>query len=363
MNSARNRWLGIIAIMLANFVGLGPSTFGAFQVGAAMDDFGFTAIEAAALISAEIVMVGLTVTIASTFIRRYSTVRVGLLGAALVISMQIASTFTDSFWSLAPLRLAAGAGGGLIQAASYAVAASSFNPDRTFSYSLSGFLFSSAVFAPILGAAIVDHGYAGACWSMVGLTLFASLFFGWLSPEKDLEEDLASDNTRRSRASWVVMILLCLSFGLFPGPMFYFFERLGVDIEMDPGRIGYFFSAGTLIGIVGSLLAARAADWAGRKLPLIAGLFVLGTSTLLFAYASTEPSYLLTVLTFWISYMFLNSFVLSTTAAFDPTGRLTVIGGGGFQILLGTGSFLGGALFEAGSFMAIGFFGLTGLWL
>ncbi len=68
MKPAHTGWTRIVAVTLANTVGLGPATFGAFLVGATMDGLGFTAIQAGALVSSEMLSVGCTAMLSSAFI-------------------------------------------------------------------------------------------------------------------------------------------------------------------------------------------------------------------------------------------------------------------------------------------------------
>ena len=123
-------WVRMGAITASLSLGLWTSTFGAFLVGAAMDDLGFSAVEAGGLVSAELVGAGTTSLLAASFIRRYSTARLALLSATFGISMQVASVYMDSFGLLLPFRNGKGMNGGQLIEASSSLAPSSFNPDR-----------------------------------------------------------------------------------------------------------------------------------------------------------------------------------------------------------------------------------------
>ena len=361
MRSPWSSWVRIAAITASLSLGLWASTFGAFLVGAAMDDLGLSAVEAGGLVSAELVSAGTTSLLAAPFIRRYSTARLALLSAAFGISMQVASVYMDSFGLLLPFRVGSGVAGGLLIAASSYVAASSFNPDRAFSYSISIFMLGSIILMQVMGIIVGDHGLDGAYWTQAVALLLGSLLFFWLSPEKTPEIGQHSHEPVRPRRDWIILISIILIFGVFVGPMYYFFERLGTHVGMETDRIGLFLSAGTLAGFFGALLAGRASDWLGRRRPMMIGLILLASSGLLYAFAGSESAFLVTNVIFWVSYMFLYSFFFATAAAFDPTGRLSVACGGINQFTVALGPVLGGVLFEWASFPALGGCAAVGL--
>ena len=63
---------------------------------------------------------------------------------------------------------------------------------------------------------------------------------------------------------------------------------------------------------------------------------------------------------FWITYMFIMTFLLAAVAVFDPSGRLGPAAFGSFMLMLGLGATLGGVLLEIGSYRTLAWFGLIG---
>ena len=354
VESDRDDWLKIIAIALIQILGGWVASFGAFLVGAAMDDLALTAVEAGALASAELLIAGVSSLVAAAFVGRFSPARVALSCVAVGVAMQVASTYMGSFWPLVPFRLGSGVASGLLAAVGYSVAASSINADRVFSYSVSLYMVGTGIMLSLMGIVVGNHGLVGAYWFQAAALVFAAVFFLRLSTGDGQDGDQSVEaDAARPRSDLLVLIGVVLFFGVAVGPMFFFSERLGVQIGMDADRIGTVLTAATFAGLMGSLLAGRAASWLGRRRPVIIGTLLLGLGSVLYILASNAFLFLAMNLVVWLAYMFLYPFLLSAAAAFDPTGRVSVVIGGVFQLTLGVGPVVGGILFDLGSFWAL----------
>lgn len=362
MEPDRDDWPKIIAIALIQILSGWVPSFGAFLVGAAMDDLALSAVEAGALASAELLVVGVTSLVAAAFVGRFSPVRVALFCVALGVSMQAASTYIGSFWPLVPFRLGSGVASGLLLAVGLSAAASSIDADRVFSYSVSIYMVGTGILLSLMGIVVGNHGLVGAYWFQAAAFVFASVFFLRLSPGRaqDVGQS-AAEVPARPRGDLIVLISTILFFGIAIGPMFFFSERLGVHVGMDAERIGTVLTAATLMGLLGSLLAGRAGGWLGRRRPVMIGTLLLGLGSVLYILASNAFLFLAMNLVVWFAYMFLYPFLLSTAAAFDPKGRVSVVIGGLFQLTLALGPVLGGLLFELGSFLALASWSLVSL--
>ena len=152
---------------------------------------------------------------------------------------------------------------------------------------------------------------------------------------------------------------IAVLFGLGPAPAWAFMERVGVSIGLSVERVGVLYAMGTALGLTGPLLAtAFGARW-GRVRPIAMASILLAIACLGFGYVASAAGYVVTMLLFWPSYMFLYAFIFATVAVADPSGRLGPLTIGAYMLVLALGPAFGGMLVAAGSYAAPGWFAVA----
>jgi len=355
---SNDSWALILALVIANTMGLMPTSVTGFLVGGVIDGLGFSAIQAGVLGTSEMMAAAASSILVAPFMARISRVRIAVCGALLAASAQFASALLDSFGPLIGARLVAGVGSGLVLAAAIATAAAARNPDRVYGYAIGGYMGAISLLTPLVAALIEAMGIAAGYAALGSLYLLGLPALIHLGHAPGAAAVSRSEPLPLPRRELLLLLGIMILFGLGPGPTWAFMERLGVHIGLEVGRIGWILAVGFLCGSGGSLLAgALGARW-GRTRPLVLGLLTLGAACLGFEFFSHEFVYGTMTMLFMLSYMFVQVFLLATIAAFDPSGRVGAAAAGSFVLLLGLGPVLGGLLITAGSYATLGHFAI-----
>ena len=358
MTQTRDPWTLVVAVSIGNMIGLTPSTITAFLVGGLMDALGFTEIQAGVLGTTEMMTVAATSLFVAPFMVRLSVVRVALCGVLLAGTAQFASAFLESFWLLVGTRFLCGMGSGLVLAAATATAAAAANPDRLYGYAIAGFMGTMSLLTPAMDAVLGARGIAGG-YAMLGASfLVLGPFLVWLGRAKRTEVVTATRDLPLPRGELVLLMSVMVMFGLGPGPLWAFMERIGVSIGLKDS-VGVLYTMGILCGLGSSLFAGWLGVRWGRTRPLVVAFLGQGVSCLGFCFVSSQLGYAVMMVLFWVSYMFLNVFLFATVAAFDPAGRVGPAGVGSFMLVLGLGPALGGVLVTTGSYVSTGWFAMA----
>ena len=358
MTQTRDPWTLVAAVSIGNTIGLTPSTITAFLVGGLMDDLGFSEIQAGTLGTIEMMTVAATSMLVAPFMAKLPVVRVAVFGVLLAGLAQLGSALLDSFWLLIGTRFASGVGSGLVLAASTTAAAGAVNPDRLYGYAIAGFMGLMSLLTPVLASIIEARGIAGGYATLGGVFLLLSPLLIWLGRTRRAVVITGSPGHSVPRGELVLLMAVMVMFGLGPGPVWSFMERIGVGIGIEAERVGSIYSMAILCGLGSSLFAgALGARW-GRTGPLTLAFLMQGVSCLGFGFVSSEVGYASMMVLFWLSYMFLNVFLFATVAAFDPVGRVGPAAVGSFMLVLGLGPALGGVLVTAGTYQTPSWFAM-----
>ena len=349
----------MVAVALGNSVGLLPSGIPAFLVGGVIDDLGFSEAQAGALSSVEMMTVAVVSILAAPFMARLPVVPIAVGGTLLAVLFQLVSASLESFWPLCGARLFAGLGSGLTLAATTATAAASRSPDRLYGFAIAGYMVVLALMGSVEAVVIDAHGIGGGYIALGLLYLAAIPSLLWLGHAKRRVQNTSNPGEPLPRGELLLLLGLMLAFGLGPGPVWAFQERIGVDIGISAEHVGAIFSVATLLGLGSSLFAGwLGARW-GRRWPLGAALGVLGGSCVGFGLLSQAWVYVSMMMLFMVLYLFLNTFLFATVALFDPAGRVGPAAVGAWMLVLGMGPGLGGLLVGVGSYLTLGWFALA----
>ena len=363
MKRTSDPWTLVIGVSAANAVGIVPGAIPAFLVGGLMDDLGFSAVDAGALGTIELISIAGASILAAPFMARLSAVRVAFCGGFLTVGAHLVSALLESFWPLAVARFAAGVGEGLALAAASTTAAAARDPDRLYGFAMASFMGTMVLLTPGLAPVIEAQGIAAGYVTLGCFYLLLVPFFGWLGRAERKPVEATSEAPPLPRGQLVLVMSVMILFGLGPGPVGSFMERIGVQIGMTAERIGQFYSMAMAAGLAASILAGRLGVRFGRTRPISLVMLVQAGACLGFGFVSGELLYLGVILLFLGSYMFLNTYLFATVAVFDPAGRVGPAAVGSFMLVFGLGPMLGGALITWGSYVMLGWFAVAVLGL
>jgi predicted MFS family arabinose efflux permease len=353
----RHNSLWVLAVCVGSGIAhIGTSTM-PFQVGALMDGTGLAPSQAGLFGFVEVGSLAGGMILIAPWIDRIHPTLIGFVSAALAGIANLGLYLIHGFSFELACGALSGLGFGFIFAATIAGAAAADDPDRLYAIGNGGALLLIVGIMAIVPLIARLFGPLGIFVSIAALAIVGSVFFVGF---------------RRGRASaagrpaaWRVpgaAGLLCswASFSLGTGALYAFSERIAKGLHIAPDAIGYVLSTGVLVGLAGTFAAALFSTRLNRRVALIGGMVGTSLSCLLLGYAMNLPMFTAGVFTYWISYMFLYSYLLGTAALLDDSGRIGTFGGGLERLGYGSGAWIGGILAEHHGYSVTGLLGFAG---
>ena len=299
---------------------------------------------------------------------RISRVKAAVVGALLLITVNLISAYTDSFEVVRVTRVLAGFAGGLLSAAGTASAASSKNPQRIFAIIGVSWGLIAAVQLAVLPYLTVPFGAEGGYYGMAAASALCLPLLVWLNPPRPhekmqesmafeeklslwerLTERLGVRDAPNARFAIIIMVGL-FTFEIGQGATQVFLEQFGLRTGLEEIRIGQVLGVAAFLGLSGGALAAWLGNRFGNLRPIVVGLgfnavfastLALGTIPILFA-----ASYL-----GWnMAYYFLVPYMLGVLAQMDDRGRWAVSADAVRWLGAAPGAAVGGVLVEKGGY-------------
>lgn len=350
-----------LPLILAVSVGAGLAHLGTstmpFQIGAVMDGAGMSAAQSGLFGFCEVASLALAMIVISNWVDRIAPVAVALCSCALIAAANLGAFLIHGEAALLLFGALAGAGYGCIFAASVAAAAAARDPDRLYGVGNGAALLiivALMMALPTVSRRLGPLGvFAGLAFVPV---LCAPLFLGLKRAAVVEETRLAAWRTPGAPGllfSWAM-------FSMGTAALYAFSERIGHSIGLRAQDIATVLSAGTFIGLLGSLTAAVLGRRMNRRLALVVGMGASGLSCLLLGYSSNLLTYAAGVAAYWVFYMFIYSYLLGTAAMLDDSGRVGALGGGAERLGYAAGAWAGGVLAQHLSFSSTGALGFIG---
>ena len=333
-----------------------------FQVGALIDGTGVTASQAGLFGLFEVGALALSMILIAPWINNTWPAMVALTGACLALVGNVGLLTLSGFPVQLLLALIAGAGFGLVFAATIAGGVGAAEPDRFYGIGNSAALLIVFGVISAIPFAREIFGVRGIFGAMACLAaLCAPCFFGFRPRGKG--ERLATSVVGVPGAKG---LLFCwVSFSLGTGGSYAFSERIGHGLNLPESAIALVLSAGLFCGLIGAGTAVVLGTRLNRKLALNLGIYGAALSCLVLGYAPNLSIFTAAVFGYWIFTMFLYSYMLGTAAKIDLSGRLGALGGGMERLGYAGGVWLAGILAEHVSLASTGLLGffvcLTGV--
>ncbi len=328
-------------------------------------------IDVGIMFTQELTVFALTALIVAGPLSRISRVKAAVVGALLLVTVNLVSAYTDSFEVVRVTRVLAGFAGGLIGASGTASAASSLNPQRIFAIIGVSWGLIAAVQLAVLPYLTVPYGAEGGYYGMAAATaLFLPLLF-WLNPPRRHEKIDGSKTFEKGLSLWgriterlgvrdapnarfaIVAMVALFTFEIGQGATQVFLEQFGLRTGLEEIRIGQILGIAAFLGLSGGALAAWMGNRFGNLRPIVVGIgfnaffastLALGTIPFLFA-----ASYL-----GWnMAYYFLVPYMLGVLAEMDDRGRWVVAADAVWWLGAAPGAAVGGILVEKSGYTTL----------
>ncbi len=370
-NAARRHILTLVSSTACWFLAQMSYYAQAQMLGPLMSRYGRGEIDVGVMFTQELTVFALAALFVAGPLSRISRVKAAAFGGLVLVIVNVASAYTDSFEVLRVTRLLAGFAGGLIGAAGTASAASSSNPQRVFAIIGVSWGLIAAIQLMVVPYLTVPFGSAGGYYGMAVSVVILVPFFLWLNPPRPHEKIQKDETFEQGLTLWERLLerlgvrdapngrfAVIVMAGLFiyeigQGATQVFLEQFGLRTGLDEIRIGQILGVTAFLGLSGGLLAAWLGNRVGNLRPIVVGIsfnvvfastLALGTIPVLFAISYFGWNF---------AYYFLVPYMLGVLAQMDNQGRWAVAADAVWWLGAAPGAAVGGILVETGGYTAL----------
>ncbi len=350
------QWALVAAVCVGSALAHAPSSLMPFQVGALMDGAGRSAEQAGRFGFIEVGALALGMILIAPWIDRLHARRVAFAGAALAAVANVGLFLADSFAAQLFAGATAGLGFGCVFAATISGAACSSQADRLYAIGNGGALLLIMGVMTTLPVVASRFGALGIFVGIAGLVVLCSLCFAGFG------RSAAATVTRL--AAWRTpgapgLLFSWAAFSIGSGAVYAFSERIAHHAGIPAQTIGFVLSGGVFVGVAGTGVAAHYGDRIRRRHALTGGMLATAAACGVLGYSTGLATFAVGVGAYWLSTMFLYSYLLGSAARLDSTGRVGTLGGGVERLGYGVGAWAGGVVAQHFGYSSIGAMGVV----
>ncbi|MBL8558423.1 MAG: hypothetical protein JNM47_06865 [Hyphomonadaceae bacterium] len=342
-------WLAILGLGIPIYATI---TLSPLMNGAAIDTLGVNELEIGLIRTCEVAInAGLTIWLALR-LGRMKPQLLGLAGACLMLTGNLALAFGDSVASLVVGRLAAGAGAAFMATAGSATIARMASPHRI-SASLAIPITICSVTAVVIGGRAVEAQGLTGVGIVLSVLSVIGLLLALLAPRNAYAPQM--DPPRMTQMVGLLRNPYVLGSALtFIGStaVWSFFERKGVSLGLTQSQIGDLIGLSSITGGVLGAFAMLARDAHVRVAAVIA-LVVFGFGHATQAIAPTVAFYAAGAFITAATFSYIQTFTGAIGVRLDRTGGLNAAGNGWASFFNAFAPTIGGALVMTGSFAGL----------
>ena len=346
----------VLAVIAAQLAGGLVTQMSPLVVGGVIIGLELTEQQAGFVAFAEFMVLAITAIVIAPFLPKLSCRRLCLVAAAAAVSAQLLSITTNELALLVAMRCIAGAGAGLVYAASLAAVASrSTNPDKLYGYiQVTWAVLSTILFS--LGGYLTDlYAHRGIYGMIAGLTLALMLCFRWL-PSAGHAVAATIQTDQPAAPSWLGLATLA---GIFihltaSAAVYTFTAPLGERAGLSTSQVGYALTAGAVVGFTGAGLATWLNVRKGRALPIAAFLAAFSIIALVLC-TNTHPVVFVVALVLSVLFFYFSvPYLFGLAAALDQQGRWAAAAGSAYLLGFAVGPAFAGAMIEWYDYLGLG---------
>jgi predicted MFS family arabinose efflux permease len=332
------------------------------QIGAMIDGLGLGEAAIGFLATLEFSALGAGLIFVAINPLKTSALRYALIGAALIITGQIASALVTGYGVLTALRCLVGFGAGLANAAATVTIAANFRePERTAGYAFGlVYLVGGALY--LASPYMTGYGYHKGVFlslAVVVLVCIPLLFALPDTPLKKKKRAAAGSDAILSTAAFLLFTAeVFLMVGM--GAAWAFGERMGLAVNLTTHEIGFYFACTMIASIAGSLFAGWLGTRYGRTLPFVVCTVLVAICCWFMANPGIALVYVICLLSFQVFQALFIPFLIGTGAALESSGRLSAAVVAVEIFSFGAGGVAGGVVVEAFGLAAVGWLAALG---
>ena len=351
-----------LAVTTAKFISVLGLLLMPVQIGAMIDGLGLSEAAIGFLATLEFSALGAGLIFVALNPLKTSALRYALIGAALIVTGQIASALVTGYGGLTALRCLVGFGAGLANAAATVTIAANFRePERTAGYAFGlVYLVGGALY--LASPYMTGYGYHKGVFLSLAVVVLVCIPLLFALPDTPLKK------TKRAVAG-PDAILSVTAFLLFTAEVFLmigmgaawaFGERMGLAVNLTAHQIGFYFACTMIASIAGSLFAGWLGTRYGRTLPFVVCTILVAICCYFMANPGIALVYVICLLSFQVFQALFIPFLIGTGAALESSGRLSAAVVAVEIFSFGAGGVAGGAVVETFGLAAVGWLAALG---
>ena len=264
----------------------------------------------------------------SYLIRSMNRHLLALVGGAIAIIANGLCTIYVDYETVLWLRFAAGTGSGIYTAIAVATLGGSSKPARSFNYMLFLFAFSQAAELYVLPKLSMN----GIYWVFIGFFILGMLFVRWIpayatdskSGEKQTPDESANDagDDRPKIPAFVPWLVLGAMFFTYIniGTYWTYIELASLSAGLDGDWVGSILVWASLGSLIGCGIATVISNRFGLARPMLLALTAMGTIVGILVFGITPSTFLVSMLSFNLLWIFVDVYQMATVANVDHAG-------------------------------------------
>ena len=332
------------------------------QIGAMIDGLGLGEAAIGFLATLEFTALGLGLLFVAVNPLKTSALRYALIGAALIVSGQLASALVTEYGTLTALRCLVGFGAGLANAAATVTIAANFRePERTAGYAFGlVYLVGGALY--LASPYMTGYSYHKGVFLSLAAVALVCVPLLFALPDTPLAKKKRAAAAPDAILSTAALLLFTaevfLMIGM--GAAWAFGERMGLAVNLTANEIGFYFACTMIASIAGSLFAGWLGTRYGRTAPFVVCTVLVATCCYFMANPGIVVVYVICLLSFQVFQALFIPFLIGTGAALESSGRLSAAVVAVEIFSFGAGGVAGGMVVEAFSLAAVGWLAALG---
>ena len=335
---------------------------------------GFSEEQVGRVAGADLGGLSLGAVLAALTVRRFNRRILVLIGAALAIASNGLCMLYQDYQAVLWLRVCSGMGSGIYTAVAVATLGGSGKPARAYNMMLFAFAFSQALEMHVLPQLSMNGIYL----AFIGLYVLSLAFLRWV-PARPVEPPLVVDlevaelsgvahGERRHVPAYIPWLCLGAIFFTYIniGSFWTYVELAALDAGIADAFIGRVLVWGSLLTVVGCLVATLISHRFGLARPLLLALFAMALVVGMLSSGITDMKILLAVFGFNLLWIFIDVYQMATVANMDHSGAFASLmpGAQGLGQIVGpniAASLLGAGLGYSAVFIMGAGFALVGM--
>ena len=301
-------------------------------LGSMMEAFALNPKQAGILSGSEFYAIALTSLLGPLWIHRFSWRSLVLFGAIMATGGHILTMMANSYETIIVARIITGLfGEGVLYAVSFAVLASTHDPDRSFGIALmaANFITAIAAFGSAVLHTIFDRNAMVLVLLLFSLIIFVSLI--WI-PERSVASKPISIDKESDRATvdlvWIQTFALVALAVWFAGPggFYAFAERLASEQGLTAQQIANAFALSIALSFIGPMIPALlGGERFNRLWPIAISTIFMCILVLHFTGKFSAMGFTIGIVLFLVLWGIASVFLFGLIAALDSNGRISVL--------------------------------------